>query len=148
MYVINPNTIALQRANLGYFRTKIIELNASKTSQFSISEILKHSCNVYGSSYVGRRDFSSYVLQSNYKLPIPIYPEGGVYLLPTSSQQNPNCIWLSYYHIENYRSEGKLTALQLSNQQQMYIDVTYKQFDNQMKRTSQVIAQLIKPFYL
>lgn len=148
MYVINTNTIALQRESLGYFRTKIIESDSAKTSSFSIIDILDRSCNVYGSSYVGRRDFASYVLQSNQKLPIPVYPERGIYFMPTSSQQNPKCIWVSYYHIESYRSEGKLTALRLSNQQQLYIDITYKQFDNQMKRTSHVIAQIVKPLYL
>lgn len=148
MYVIHTNTIALKRESSHYFRTKIIEIENEQVSDRTVMEIIEHSCITYGSSYVGRRDFSAKVLQSKHKLPISIHPKRGIYFLPTSSLQHPNCMWINYFHIEGYYGEDQLTVLILSNGSKLYIESTYNQFDMQMKRTSQVIAQLVKQLYV
>lgn len=148
MYVIHANTVALKRENSRYFRTKIIEVDNEQISDLAVMQIIEHSCITYGSSYIGRRDFSAKVLQSKNKLPISIHPKRGIYFLPTLSLQNPKCMWINYFHIEGYYRVDDLTVLILSNGSKLYIETSYNQFDMQMKRTSQVIAQLVKQLYV
>lgn len=146
MYKINEETVALIQNKTGYFNTKIIQGKRDFPSKHTAEKILEYSCDQYGSSYLGRMDYAKSILKNNTKLPIPVFPEKGVFFFPTTSPRNAACVWISYYHIKDYKRNGSFTRVYFYNGIVKIINVSFYQFDSQMNRMSRVIAQYHFPF--
>lgn len=143
-YIISNKTLAITSIESNYYRTKIYEEDDVIYSKESPLTIIENSCLHYGSSLQGRKDASKHILKSNSKLPITITPHHKLFILPTKSHRNKECVWFSYYHVEDYiKIEDRLAVL-LSNYNVMNINISFNQFDMQMKRTSQLIAYYFK----
>lgn len=142
LYKITDNTLALISGADAYYGTKILDVTQSTEIYVDerIHDIIVANCMEYGSSFIGRRDYSQKVLQSNRNLPIAIQPKKGMFFFPTSSIYKQGGIMLAYFQIEAYQKNGTLTKVVFTNQQVLYINVSFNKFDEQMKRTSRVIA--------
>src|SRR5690625_819271 len=96
----NKKTKAIMRKKTEYHRTKINEKDKIKHSPHSPLQLLDHNCIINGASLEGRIKTVKKILRSKTKLPIPIQPKKGIYMFPTISMKNINCVWISYFHVK------------------------------------------------
>lgn len=140
LYRINPATQLLMKVDDGKYRTKIIELDNIIHIDQDPLEIIDENCTSSGASLEGRSATVRRILNSNTNLPIPVHVHEGVYLFPTISTSNDNCIWISYFHIFSHEPLGNKSLITFQNGQQIIVDLSYNRLDKQKKRTSEVIA--------
>ncbi|WP_156290904.1 competence protein ComK [Oceanobacillus salinisoli] len=128
-----------------YYRSLIIEENqetdnSSKYSHFKPEQIIDYNCKRYGSTLNGRKEVVKEILHSSSKIPIPIIPHLGIYIFPTASNKNKNCVWLAYHHIKDYKEHNDKTMVSFFDGTGMEINSSTSVFDRQYKRASQVIV--------
>src|SRR5690625_4261249 len=111
LYRINPATQLLMKVDDGKYRTKIIELDNIIHIDQDPLEIIDENCTSSGASLEGRSATVRRILNSNTNLPIPVHVHEGVYLFPTISTSNDNCIWISYFHIFSHEPLGNKSLI-------------------------------------
>lgn len=148
MYIITKSTQAIFSVEEGVYRSKILEENSVKYSKYTPVQIINYNCTINGASLKGRVETVMRILKSKSKLPMPVFPKFGIYMFPTSSINNSDCIIVSYYHVKQYFPFGKYTNIQLKDQSKIIVKTSINQFDLQIKRTSQVIAYFYRLIHL
>ncbi|MFC4558035.1 competence protein ComK [Virgibacillus kekensis] len=141
VYIITQQTKAILTKESNYYRSRILEGQEERHSVFRPEQIIDHTCLLYGSTLEGRRAAVRDILKINSKVPVPVIPDKGVYMLPTSSTKNKDCVWLSYYHIEDYEQRDDKTYVAFTDGTGIYVNTSENTFDMQYKRTSQIIAK-------
>lgn len=142
VYIITRNTKAIMAKDSAYYRSLILEDKNKKFDVHNPEYILDNNCLRYGSTLAGKKAAAQDILKCKSKLPIPVIPEKGVYMLPTSSARNKDCVWLSYYHITYYEQCDDKTYVGFHDGTGIYVNASEKTIDMQYKKTSQVIAML------
>ncbi|WP_246202492.1 competence protein ComK [Virgibacillus doumboii] len=142
IYIITQQTKAILSKDSPYYRSLIIEGQRERHSTYRPEQIIDHSCILYGSTLEGRRNAVKSTLKICSKVPVPVIPDKGVYMLPTSSTKNKDCVWISYYHIEDYEQRDDKTYVTFGDGTGLYVNTSESSFDLQYKRTSQLIARL------
>ncbi|MDY7046468.1 MAG: competence protein ComK [Bacillota bacterium] len=146
VYIISPQTKAILLKERSYFRSIILEGNMQRRSLHKPEQIINNSCLLYGSTLDGRRKAVKRILKSSSKLPVPIIPEKGVYMLPTASIKNKSCVWLAYHHIDTYEKYKDQTYIKFFDGNDLLINISHNAFDMQYKRTSQLIVHMNRGF--
>lgn len=141
LYLITNNTKAIYLCDTGYYRSKILENDQELCSVRYPIALLHDSCIEYASSMEGREDAVEKILKTKSKLPVPVDPDNGIYMFPTLSKRNKDCVWLSYYHIDHYQQIDNRTLVTFTDGTSTYAKVSENVLDLQFKRTGQVIAQ-------
>ncbi|WP_163654499.1 competence protein ComK [Listeria sp. PSOL-1] len=138
IYEVNPHTMMISPAPNGdKLYSEILEINTCYTSNFTPFELIKTSCNFFGSSYEGRKDGTKHLIGVTHKPPIIIDPMTFTYAFPTTSPINPNCHWIFPQHIKEYRAINiNQTYIQFANFDTAVLDMSLMSFNNQMARTS------------
>lgn len=139
---ITKNTKAIFFSNTGYYRSKILENDEELSSVRCPITLLDSSCIAHSSSLSGREAFTKKVLNSRSKLPVAVSPKHGIFMFPTLSKRNKNCVWLSYYHIKNFYKVDDRSLVNFTDGTSIYVQVSESILDTQFKRTSQLIAQI------
>src|SRR5699024_2614151 len=142
VYIIGQQTKAILTKDSAYYRSRILEVSRERHSVYSSEQIIDHTCLLYGSTLNGRREFVKDLLKLNSKIPVPVIPEKGVYMLPTASSRNRDNVWLSFYHIDQYEQRDDKTYVAFHDGTGIYVNTSEATFDMQYKRTSQIIAKL------
>lgn len=139
-YKINEKTLVL--LNQGK-QTKILELKGEIIVEDAINKILEYNCNINGSTFEGRRKASSYLIGASYKPPIIIDEVKEIILIPTHSNKNPNCSWISLQNIQKYyiNSHSYVTII-FKNGQKLNLNVCYTNFDKQVLRATRLESSL------
>ncbi len=146
VYIISPRTKAIILKELTYYRSLIIEENRERKSLHKPEQIIDNSCLVYGSTLEGRKGAVRDILKTSSKLPIPVIPEMGVYMIPTASTKNKSCVWVAYHHIHSYQSHDQCTSIQFNDGSNLLAHTSLNTFDMQYKRTSQIIVHMNRSF--
>lgn len=141
IFIITQATKAIIAKDSAYYRSLILEGKNEQHSFHKPEQILDNSCLQYGSSLSGRRMSAKLTLKANSKIPVSVIPEQGVYMLPTSSVKNKDCVWFSYYHIDYYEQRDQKTYVSFTDGSGLYVNTSHSSFDLQYKRTSQIIAR-------
>ncbi|MGE7761116.1 competence protein ComK [Peribacillus sp. NPDC097895] len=157
-YEITPYTLMVTPINYGNkIYARIVEMEDEFISPFKPMEIIKKSCEFFGSSYEGRKQGTKQLINITHKAPIAIDPTSSIFFFPTTSPLRPQCIWLSHEHVVSYvRKDSRHTTVTFSNKQTIDIEVSCSSFENQLHRTSFLKTKLIqrieetkrKSFYL
>lgn len=142
LFKITKQTKAIYSCETGYFRSKILEGGEELCSVRYPTTIIDASCIFYGSSLKGREEASEYILKTKSKLPVEVDPVEGIYFFPTLSKRNKDCVWLSYYQIDQFEQIDNRTLVKFKDGTTFFVKVSKSVFDLQFKRTSQLIAQL------
>ncbi|MFD1036823.1 competence protein ComK [Virgibacillus byunsanensis] len=140
VYIITQQTKAIMTKDSSYYKARILEGQTERYSIHKPEQILDNSCLLYGSTLHGRKEAVKEILKSSSKLPVPVIPDKGVYMLPSSSTKNKDCIWFSYYQIDFYEQRDAKTYVAFNDGTGIYANVSRSAFDSQFKRTSQIIA--------
>lgn len=144
-YKINASTVAVLPILYGNrIFSKIFDLGKGAISPFKPMDIVKESCMNNGSTYEGRKMAARRFIGTVHKVPIAISPL--IYLFPTTSPENPHCIWIAYDHVIGYK-KGELncmTIVEFSNNQLIPIPISPSSFKNQLVRTMMLKTKLSK----
>lgn len=140
LYLITNSTKVIQKVQKGNYRSKIIDETSVNYSIYHPEKIIDYNCKINGVALKGRHETVMDILETKSKLPIPVSPKFGIFLFPTTSMKNQNCMLLSYYHVKKYVKDGNYVSVQLKDRSKLLVKTSFNQFDLQMKRTSQVIA--------
>ncbi|RYG71621.1 competence protein [Lentibacillus lipolyticus] len=147
IYVVSKQTKAILTKDSAYYRSLILETGQKKHSTHSPEEIIDHTCVMYGSTLDVRRKYVRKLLRVNSKVPVPVIPSKGVYMLPTASSKKKDNVWLSYYHIKSVEQRDDRTYVTFHDGTGLYVNASLKTFDLQDKRTSQMIAKMNRAFF-
>lgn len=145
-YEINPHTMAILPTTYGSKTySEIMEIDNQFISPFKPMEIVKKSCSYFGSSYDGRKDGSKRLTGITHKAPIIVDPHTGIFLFPTTSPSNPQCIWISHEHVLTWEpGDNNMTVITFRNKQKLLVPMSIRSFDNQMSRTSRLRISFIQ----
>lgn len=144
-YEINTSTIALLPVAYGNrIFSKIYDLEEESISPFKPMDIIKESCFSYGSTYEGRKAASRKLIGITHKVPIAISPL--IYLFPTTSPENPHCIWVAHEHVIDYKKgeQNCTTIIKFRNNQCIPIPISSSSLENQLVRTMMLKTKLSK----
>ncbi|MBP2076184.1 competence protein ComK [Oceanobacillus polygoni] len=141
LYIISPETKAIMRnSESSYYRSKVLEGKDEKISIHRPEQIIDNSCLLYGSDLKGRKEAVQKILCTTSKLPVPISPTRGVFMFPTSSIKNKDCVWIAFHHVKFYEQRDDKTYIGFIDETGIYVNVSENTIDTQYKRTSQVIV--------
>ncbi|WP_442599110.1 competence protein ComK [Neobacillus sp. D3-1R] len=143
-YEINPCTMLIIPVLYGSKTySKIYELEDEILSPFKPFEIIKTSCEFFGSSYEGRKEGCRKLTGITHKAPIAIDPTNSIYFFPTTSPSQPECIWISHEHVLQYRQTSpNHTNVIFRNKETFEVPISTRSFNNQVIRTAHLRTKL------
>ncbi len=158
-YEINPCTMFIKPIVYGSkIYSEIYEVEDEFLSPFKPLDIIKNSCEYYGSDYEGRRNGTKHLVDYAHKLPIAIEPTNRIFFFPTTSPDRQECIWISQEHVKNnpVRINPQETLILFNNNQSYTFPVSCRSIMTQLERTAHLRTKLMqriefnerKSFYL
>lgn len=143
-YEINPFTLVVMPISYGSkVYSKILELEDQYLSPFKPIDIIKKSCQFFGSSYEGRKEGTKELIGVTHKVPISISPPHFIYFFPTTSPENIQCIWIAHEHIMDFKKGKKdSTIVTFRNKESLEIPISASSFQNQLIRTVMLRSKL------
>ena len=141
-YEINNKTLALLPINDK--STKIIEKDNILIIEDNVMNIIKNSCEFFGSSYLGRREGTKNLTGISSKCPIIIEESNNIIYFPTISPRLSTCSWISFNSIKNYLNNKGKTTIIFENDKVLDLDISYNSFDNQVLRSAKLESILRK----
>ncbi len=141
-YEVNCDTLALIPVSEN--ETKIIERDNVFIVNKPVMEIIKDSCEYFGSSYLGRHEGTKKLIGITHKAPIIIEESKNLIYFPTSSPRLMNCIWIGLNNIKTYESNNGKTELLFDNNKKLRLNVSFGSFDNQVLRATKLESVLRK----
>lgn len=133
-YEINIETLAI--LPIGKNHSKIIEQETSFIVMKTPLEIIKNSCNFFGSSYNGRHEGTKSLIGISYKAPIIIEESNNLIFFPTSSPRYDECIWIAFNHILRYEKNDFYSKILFQNGKTLSVEISYGSLQNQVLRAS------------
>ncbi|MFD1708033.1 competence protein ComK [Siminovitchia sediminis] len=136
-YEINPYTMLLRPA--GEELTEVIEAKARYLVSRKPFDIVKKSCDYFGSSYNGRREGTKQLIGVTHKAPIIVDPYTSIYLFPTASPSSPDCMWISHDYIAAFeKNDACSTMITFQNHERLEIPISFYSFEKQVSRTARL----------
>lgn len=137
-YEITPSTLLVRPLfDVEKVSSQILELEDDFLSPFRPMDIIKSSCDFFGSSYEGRKAGTKQLIGVTHKAPIAIDPSNSIFFFPTTSPLRPQCVWLAHDHVHSFkRLDSKQTMVVFRNKQCVSIDISSSSFENQLHRTA------------
>lgn len=134
-YEINPYTMMIRPAGDAY--SEVIEEGARYLVSSRPFDIVKKSCEYFGSSYSGRREGTKQLIGITHKAPIIVDPFTSIYLFPTASPSSPQCTWISHDYIASYEKNGPYaTDVMFQNSERFELPISFYSLENQVSRTA------------
>lgn len=135
-YEINNNTIALIFNN---YKTYVYEVDKELVINKKPNEIIKYSCEYFGSSLKGRIEGTKYITGITHKAPIIIEETKEIIFFPTSSPRLDTCCWIRNKYIIKYdKNEDNSCNIYLINGKKIKLNCSYEIVDNQIMRSSRL----------
>ena len=141
-YEVNSSTLAL--IPLNNFETKVIEMDNTFNIKKSVFEIIKESCEYFGSTYLGRHEGTKKLIGISHKAPIIIEESKSIIYFPTTSPRLEKCIWFALNNIKKYYNINGKTEILFNNNKSIKINISYGSFDNQFLRATKLESVLRK----
>ncbi len=141
-YEINEETLALLPNNKK--ETIVIEKNRSFKVKEDATQIMKFSCEYFGSSLSGRQRGTTSLIGVTHKVPVIVEESREIIFFPTNSPRLKNCGWLSFNNIKNYKKDanGEGTIVEFKTGKSINIDLSYGSLDNQILRAAKLNLML------
>ncbi|WP_085994071.1 competence protein ComK [Oceanobacillus senegalensis] len=149
-YNVTKKTKLIRRNESAYYRSVIMEESVHEPKEIysyqKPEDIINYNCKRFGSTLKGRIEVVKDVLNTTSKVPIPIIPHQGIYIVPTASIKNKDCVWIAYHHIKDYTQIHDKTQVRFYDGTSTVVNTTKAIMDGQYKRASQVIVHFNRNF--
>ncbi|MHC0036766.1 competence protein ComK [Pseudoneobacillus sp. C159] len=110
--------------------TRVVEADREFLIPCKPLDIIKASCNYYGSSFKGRLEGSNHVIGKKHKTPIAL--ESNLFIFPTTSPSRSNCFWVNEQHVLNQVAHASdSTAVTFKNNRTYLLPISERSFKNQ-----------------
>ena len=126
-YLINSDTFVLGPIKEGYkISTHVIE----RTDEFSLPkkplQIVKKTCELYGSSLKTRTITARHALGNRHKTPIVVAHafDTPYIFLPTMSPTSDENVWIAYHAISDFKEQEYGCSVKLENGRQIKVNVS------------------------
>ncbi len=141
-YEINCNTMAL--IPIGENQTEVIERDNNLIINMNVMDIIKNSCEFFGSSYLGRKEGTKNLTGITHKCPIIIEESNKIIYFPTESPRLSSCSWIGFNNIKKYFNNNGKTTIIFDNDKILDLNISYGVIDNQVLRSSKLESILRK----
>jgi competence protein ComK len=141
-YEINRNTLAIIPIN--DTQTKVVEKDNIFIVESSSIDIIRNSCEFFGSSYLGRKEGTKKLTGITHKSPIIIEDSNDIIFFPTCSPRIKECGWISLNNVENYKAFNKNSLIIFNNNLKLEIPVSNKIINNQMLKATRLESVMNK----
>lgn len=131
-YIINQKTIMLtgEYDNYGNLFTKVIEGNHCILVKQSPLKLISDTMHYYGHNLKGAIEGAQSILGKIQMCPIMVSSEQDICLFPHKSPMHADCIWFSYKHVIQARTEEGYTLVELSNGHFLKIKIRLYSFNH------------------
>ncbi len=137
LYEVNSKTCAL--IALSAKKCEVIEKDKIFVIERPTKEILKNSCEYYGSTYEGRVQGSKKQLGMCYKLPIIIESSNDLIMFPTTSANNDNCCWIALNNITSYEKQDNNVIIKFEGNVKQLFHMSLESLENQIFRATKLM---------
>lgn len=134
-YEINDNTIALIFNN---YKTLVYEKEKSFIINKLPNEIIKYSCEYFGSSFKGRLEGTKFLTGLTHKPPIIIEESKEIIFFPLSSPRLNTCSWIRNKYVDKYEKLVDGCNILLLNGMKIKLNCSYEIINNQILRSSRL----------
>lgn len=134
-YEINKNTIALIYKDN---KTIVYELGSIFIVDKLPNEIIKYSCEYFGSSFKGRILGTKKMTGITHKSPIIIEESQEIIFFPISSPRLYDCSWINNKYIKKYIKDNNNCILYTINGEKIRLNCSYEVINNQILRSSRL----------
>jgi competence protein ComK len=119
--------------------TKVIEDDNQFIVKCTPLEIIEHSCEYFGSSFVGRKEGTKKMLGISHKPPIIIEESTKLIFFPTNSPESTDCIWINLERIDKYlKVNSKKSEIVFKNGNKIQFNISYGSLSNQILRATRL----------
>jgi len=121
-----------------YYNGKIVE-----KYKYDLVTYLDETCNLYGSTYQGRKASYQKLTKSKQKPAVLVSLIDEVLLFPNKSLVNDDCVMINYYNIAKIvGSERRYTKIYFLNKSELLLGVDSRIIKGQEKRCSRFVNYL------
>ena len=142
IYEINKNTLAI--IPISYNKSKVIEKDNEFIVNMEPINIIKYSCEYFGSTYEGRHAGTKSIMNITHKSPIIIEESHNLICFPTTSPRLNGCAWIILNNIKTFTGDYKSTNVVFDNNYVLNISISFNSFENQVHRSYMLEALLRK----
>ena len=139
-YEINKDTVALVPKDNDH--TTVYEVDNSFVVDKSAINIVRESCEYFGSSLEGRQVGTLSLVGFTHKVPVIVEESFDIIFFPTLSPKNNQCAWVAYDHVFQPEKYKDKTILKLKNGKKILIDASDAIIQNQLYRCSRLKESL------
>lgn len=141
-YEINEETLALLPNSK--FETLVVEKSRVFKVKSDATNIIKNSCEYFGSSLSGRQRGTTALIGVTHKVPIIVEESRELIFFPTNSPRLNDCSWLSFNNIKSYKKDetGYGTIIEFKSGKNVTIPLSYGSLDNQILRSAKLNLML------
>lgn len=139
-YEISDQTLAVLTD--GGYNSLILETKDEFIVSKNTKQIIDESCQYFGSSYKGRHEGTKKLIGFSHKAPIIVEESREIVFFPTKSPRLLECNWISLKNIKNYNNHKKGTIITFKNGRELFLDMSYGSFENQLLRATRLSAIL------
>ena len=137
-YEINNDTLAI--LYVSEKRSKVVEKKSEYYVENNSVDIVKNSCEYFGSSYKGRNVGTKNLIGVTHKSPLIIEESNNIIFFPTASPRTDKCMWISLNNILSYKegNSNKETSIEFINGKKIIVNCSIASFNNQILRSSRL----------
>ena len=139
-YEINKDTVALVPKDK--YHTTVYEVDNSFVVDKPALNIVRESCEYFGSSLEGRQVGTSALVGFTHKVPVIVEETFDLIIFPTLSPKNEQCAWVVYDQVFKPQKFKDKTVLELKNGKKILIDSSDAIIENQLYRCSRLKESL------
>ncbi|NGP44496.1 transcriptional regulator [Bacillaceae bacterium SIJ1] len=118
----------------GQLFSRVLEENADYLLDIKPFDLVRLSCEYYGSSLRGRQDGTKALSGITYKPPIVLSTSADIYLFPTTSPSSSQCCWISFKCIEKIKPISKEVFIQFNEKEKWRVNISPSSLKTQINR--------------
>jgi len=140
IYEVNENTNFLE----GYLdygdtvKTRVYENGKVKVYNASPTDIMRYSCEYFGSTLDGRQKGAMQLLDVKHKVPVIVEESLPLIFFPLCSPKIDTCSWVCFNNIQSFESSKIGTVVYFSNGVKLSLTMTIGMFENQYLRATKL----------
>ncbi len=145
-YEVNSETMAILPELYGdKVFSRVLEEGAEYIVAKSPIDVMKYSCQFFGSSLEGRVFGSQKLLNISHKVPIVMDVMNSLYFFPTQAASRSDCCWLSLEHVDRALTtkEGR-TNVRFRNKKMLEIPISHNMIQNQLYRAALLKTKILQ----
>lgn len=133
-YIINRKTLAVTALNEK--QSLVYEGGRQLVIERSSLNIVRKSCQVFGSTYRGRTEGTKKITGYRYKMPIVVQDYDEIVIFPTQSPTSQINDWISLQHVEHFypNLSKNTTFVRFDNGLLLEFGISYASFQSQYMR--------------